>query len=216
MPKKVIIVAGGNKDGLIQMLATEETETLIIGVDGGALYLLDRGITPDVGIGDFDSVSPDDLIRLEDKVPKLLKLPTEKDLTDTEAALEYVKEQVDVQEIEMHGLFGGRVDHMLNNLWLAYHPAYQSIIEKIVMKAEKNTVRFYKPGSHIIQKETDKKYLSFIGMTPLKNVTLTDVKYPLNEASYETPVALVSNEFLNEEMTFTFASGLIAVVQSRD
>lgn len=216
MPKKVIIVAGGNKDKLKQMLISEGKETLIIGVDGGALYLLDIGITPGIGIGDFDSVSPDDLIRLEEKVPKLLKLATEKDLTDTEAALEYVKEQLDVDEIEMYGLFGGRVDHMLNNLWLAYHPAYQSIIEKIVMKAAKNTVRFYKPGNHTIQKEADKKYLSFIGMTPLENVTLKDVKYPLNETSYDSPVALVSNEFLNEEMRFTFTNGLMAVVQSRD
>lgn len=216
MLKKVIIVAGGNKDGLKQMLTTEDKETLIIGVDGGALYLLDMGVTPDIGIGDFDSVSPDDLIRLEEKVPKLIKLATEKNLTDTEAALEYVKEQLAVDEIEMYGLFGGRVDHMLNNLWLAYHPAYQGIIEKIVMKSEKNTVCFYKPGNHTIRKETDKKYLSFVGMTPLKNVTLKDVKYPLNEASYDSPVALVSNEFLNEEMTFTFTSGLMAVVQSRD
>ena len=149
-------------------------------------------------------------------MPKLLKLATEKDLTDTEAALEYVKEQLDVDEIEMHGLFGGRVDHMLNNLWLAYHPAYQNIIEKIVMKSEKNTVCFYKPGTYAIEKEADKKYLSFIGMTPIQNVTLKDVKYPLNEASYDSPVALVSNEFLNEKMTVTFTNGLMAVVQSRD
>ena len=65
MLKKVIIVAGGNKDGLEHMLIKEDKETLVIGVDGGALYLLYRGIIPDIGIGDFDSVSPDDLIRLE-------------------------------------------------------------------------------------------------------------------------------------------------------
>ncbi|NLB98294.1 thiamine diphosphokinase [Jeotgalibaca porci] len=216
MPKKAVIVAGGNKEGLKQMLAAEDRETLLIGVDGGALSLLEMGMTPDIAIGDFDSVSSGDLNRIEEKVSTVVKLPTEKDLTDTEAALEYVKEHLDVQEIEMHGLFGGRVDHMLNNLWLAFHPAYQSIIEKIVMKAEKNTVRFYKPGRHIVKKETDKKYLSFIGMTPLEKLTLMDVKYPLREETYDSPVALVSNEFLNEEMTFTFTRGLMAVVQSRD
>lgn len=216
MPNKVIIVAGGNKEGLKQMLVAEDKETMLIGVDGGALSLLDMGETPDVAIGDFDSVSFDDLNRIEEKVLTVVKLPTEKDLTDTEAALEYVQEHLDVQEIEMHGLFGGRVDHMLNNLWLAYHPAYQSMLEKIVMKAEKNTVRFYKPGKHTIKKEMDKKYLSFISMTPLEKLTLMDVKYPLREATYDSPIALVSNEFLNEEMTFTFTRGLMAVVQSKD
>ena len=216
MPNKVIIVAGGNKEGLKQMLVAEDKETMLIGVDSGALSLLDMGETPDVAIGDFDSVSSGDLNRIEEKVLTVVKLPTEKDLTDTEAALEYVKEHLDVQEIEMHGLFGGRVDHMLNNLWLAYHPAYQSMLEKIVMKAEKNTVRFYKPGKHTIKKEMDKKYLSFISMTPLEKLTLMDVKYPLREATYDSPIALVSNEFLNEEMTFTFTRGLMAVVQSKD
>lgn len=216
MPNKVIIVAGGNKEGLKQMLVAEDKETMLIGVDSGALSLLDMGETPDVAIGDFDSVSSGDLNRIEEKVLTVVKLPTEKDLTDTEAALEYVQEHLDVQEIEMHGLFGGRVDHMLNNLWLAYHPAYQSMLEKIVMKAEKNTVRFYKPGKHTIKKEMDKKYLSFISMTPLEKLTLMDVKYPLREATYDSPIALVSNEFLNEEMTFTFTRGLMAVVQSKD
>ena len=53
-------------------------------------------------------------------------------------------------------------------------------------------------------------------MTPLEKLTLMDVKYPLREETYDSPVALVSNEFLNEEMTFTFTRGLMAVVQSRD
>ena len=107
MPNKVIIVAGGNKEGLKQMLVAEDKETMLIGVDSGALSLLDMGETPDVAIGDFDSVSSGDLNRIEEKVLTVVKLPTEKDLTDTEAALEYVKEHLDVQEIEMHGLFGG-------------------------------------------------------------------------------------------------------------
>ncbi|HAZ59126.1 MAG TPA: thiamine diphosphokinase, partial [Trichococcus sp.] len=45
---------------------------------------------------------------------------------------------------------------------------------------------------------------------------LTGVAYPLNGKDYEYPIALVSNEFKDTEMTFSFGSGLLAVIQSSD
>ncbi|MGP6138734.1 MULTISPECIES: thiamine diphosphokinase [unclassified Jeotgalibaca] len=216
MLKKAIVVAGGNKEGLKRLIGDDTEDCIIIGVDGGTIHLVNEGIIPDIAIGDFDSISQPELEKLEAIIPTVVKLPSEKDLTDTEAALEYIKENLSVAVIEMYGLFGGRVDHMISNLWLAYHPSYQDIIEKIIMKAEKNTVAFFKPGNYVIKKENDKKYLSFISMTPVSNLILQNVKYNLDGKNYEAPIALVSNEFVGEEMQFSFTNGLIAVIQSKD
>lgn len=216
MLKKAIIVAGGDNEDLKRLIGEKTENLIIIGVDGGAIQLINEGLIPDVAIGDFDSITQQELEKLEGIIPKLVKLPSEKALTDTEAALEYIKEYLSVDAIEMYGLFGGRLDHMISNLWLAYHPNYQEIIEKIIMKAEKNTVSFFKAGDYAIKKESDKKYLSFIGMTPISKLSLQNVKYPLDGKNYEAPIALVSNEFIDDEMQFSFTGGLLAVIQSRD
>lgn len=216
MINKAIVVAGGNVEGLKNLIDEKAENQTIIGVDGGALALLEAGIIPQLAIGDFDSVSERSLEKLEEVIPQVIKLPTDKDLTDTEAALLYISENLTVNTIEMYGLFGGRVDHLISNLWLVFQPRYQALIDKIVMRAEKNSISFYKPGTYTVKKEKDKKYLSFIGMTPLTEVTLKNTKYPLDKVDYQMPIALVSNEFIADDMQFSFSSGLVAVIQSRD
>lgn len=216
MNKKAVIVAGGTTGNLNEHQSLLKNADVIIGVDGGAVALLEAGVRVDVAIGDFDSISAENLQLLKDKAEKVIELPAEKDLTDTEAALEYAAQQLEVDTIFMLGLFGGRVDHMMSNLWVAYHPDFQGIIEKVVMIDEANTLSFYRPGSYHVHKEEDKKYLSFISMTAVEDLRLSGVKYSLDGKDFDHPIALVSNEFLDKEMNFSFAAGLIAMVQSKD
>lgn len=48
---KVVLVAGGQLEEL------PSDADVWIGVDRGSLYLIEQGITPDLAVGDFDSVS---------------------------------------------------------------------------------------------------------------------------------------------------------------
>ena len=75
---------------------------------------------------------------------------------------------------------------------------------------------FYKPGDYIIEALSDKKYISFIGMTPVEDLTLRNVKYPLEAQSYAYPVTLISNEVVGETCELSFKEGLISVIQSAD
>ena len=61
--------------------------TLIIAADGGAVHCLALGITPDVVVGDFDSLSPDQLNRLKASGTDIIRHPVRKDDTDLELAL---------------------------------------------------------------------------------------------------------------------------------
>lgn len=216
MIKDVLIVAGGERKNLRSLIGDKKEHLFIIGVDGGAVALVEAGMTIDLAIGDFDSISERSLQELKEKVPKVCELPTEKDKTDTEAALDYVKKYLKPERIKMFGLLGGRMDHTISNLWIAYHPEYQDLLHKISIMDQQNTISFFLPGTHILEKEASKMYLSFIGMSPLKNVQLKDVKYPLDGEDYLYPIALVSNEFLSEKMEFSFEEGLLAVIQSKD
>ena len=62
---------------------------IIVAADGGGLYLYEAGITPDILVGDFDSIPPKvlDYIRTQKNVT-LKTFPAEKDFTDMELALD--------------------------------------------------------------------------------------------------------------------------------
>lgn len=214
--KRAVIVSGGSQDGLKESIGPLGGQDFLIGVDRGTIMLLDEGFQPQLALGDFDSVSAEELAYIRQKVAHVEVLPAEKDLTDTEAALQFVAKEVEAEEIVLLGMFGGRVDHMLSNIWIGFQPEMRPLLPRLVLRDNTNTLRFYTPGDYRLERESDKRYLSFIGMTPLKALTLEEVKYPLQAKDYAYPIALVSNEFVCEEMRFSFAEGLLVAIQSRD
>ena len=48
------------------------------------------------------------------------------------------------------------------------------------------------------------------------DLNLYDEKYKLNNANYAYPIALASNEFVGDKASFSFKSGLLCVIQSKD
>lgn len=72
-----------------EFLLLLDEEDFIIGADRGALFLISHGYTPDIAVGDFDSVSPEALQQIEAGSKKTITCdPVDKDLTDSEMALE--------------------------------------------------------------------------------------------------------------------------------
>lgn len=187
---------------------------LLVGVDAGAARLAVAGFTPDWAVGDFDSAPPPACCR------HIVRLAAEKDDTDLEAALLHILPRYAVDEIKQILIIGalgaGRLDHLLANIWLAHQPRFAAWTDKIRFIERHNTAAFYRAGHHTLRRETDKRYLSFIGLTALRQLSLHGVRYPLHGADYAHPCALISNEFLHDQMTFSFTDGLLCVIQSRD
>ena len=89
-----------------------ENEDIIIAADGGYDNLVRRGYTPDILIGDFDSVKseiPDGL--------RTIKYPKEKDETDMFLSYE-AGVKLGYTEFVMLGATGGRLDHTYANISL--------------------------------------------------------------------------------------------------
>ena len=80
----------------------------------------------------------------------------------------------------------------------------------------KNTITYFHPGRHVIEKEQDKKYLAFVCLTPVAKLTLEEVKYELEEYDVSYPMSFASNEFLSNKARFSFEMGIMAVIQSKD
>jgi thiamine pyrophosphokinase len=119
---RAIIVASGEAPGARDWDRWVREEDLIIGADGGAARALDRGLPPDVIIGDMDSFTGREGDLAAIRAAHLVQHPRAKDETDLELALTYAAEQ-DVEEIVILGALGGtRLDHMLSNVLLLAMP----------------------------------------------------------------------------------------------
>ncbi|MDO4500901.1 MAG: thiamine diphosphokinase [Erysipelotrichaceae bacterium] len=180
-----------------------------IGVDAGALYLINKGIKVDVAIGDFDSINEEDFKLIKENVKEVIKLNPIKDDTDFEHTLKYVKEK-GFTELEVYGCLGGRQDHGLLNIKLLYQSDLNiSIID------EQNKIYRLKKGKHLIKKD-GYKYLSILNFEKVV-LELKGTFYPIEKTELKlSDNYTTSNEILNEECELTIHEGQILLIQSND
>ena len=105
--KRCFIFAAGTFFGLREAPAPGD---LVIAADAGYRTCQKLGIRPDLLLGDFDSMP------VPEQAENIIRLPVEKDDTDTMAAARTALEN-DCKEIYIYGGTGGkRLDHTLANL----------------------------------------------------------------------------------------------------
>lgn len=187
-----------------------------VGADRGSLHLLANGIVPEIAIGDFDSISKKEQMLLKNSVPIFEKFPPEKDDTDSELCLLAAKERFNAQEYYVYGATGGRIDHFLVNLFLPFDHRFLDFYDKLYYKAATNTIKFYKPGRYSIFHENGMKYVAFVNLGPMTHLNLYDAKYRLHDYNSDHPISWASNEFVKDTIDFSFESGILAVIQSKD
>ena len=102
---------------------------LIVAADGGADRLLEYEIFPDKVIGDLDSISDKTATKLEDWL--ILNKDIQK--TDLEKAVEYAIERGS-KKIQIVGWSGGRIDHTIAALGLAFDSRVELIDDRFTVK----------------------------------------------------------------------------------
>ena len=114
--KKCVIIGAGACDTqrLKKQLILKESD-LCIAADGGLNYLFEIGLTPDIVLGDMDSLEKEEQIDSSHADFLVKRLPVEKDDTDMLAA---IKEGLAAgyQQFELYGALGGRLDHTFANV----------------------------------------------------------------------------------------------------
>ena len=117
--KFAVVCAGGPATEVVDLTQYAVGETVFIGADRGALYLLEKGIIPQEAVGDFDSVSEEEYERIKTSVERVGQYHSEKDETDIELAVERAL-SYNPKQIILTGVTGGRLDHMESALHLLY------------------------------------------------------------------------------------------------
>ncbi|MBB3127911.1 thiamine pyrophosphokinase [Paenibacillus rhizosphaerae] len=210
--KRVLIFSGG--DLYKQYLKEIRPSDFLIGADRGALFLIENKYKPDLAVGDFDSISPDDLQKVRSVSKQLIDCdPIDKDLTDTELALDLaIKEQPDF--ILLMGVTGSRLDHTLSNIQMMNRVLQHHISCALLDRNNYMTLT----GSSIEVQDRGYKYVSLLPMTPeVTGITLTGFQYPLDNATLKIGESLgISNQLTGSQGTISVEGGLLLVIQSND
>lgn len=182
----------------------------IIAADKGAQHAIELELTPDTIIGDFDSATIDKW-RKHFEFKEIITLPCEKDMTDTEAALDLAATKEPASVTILGGL-GGRIDHTLGNLALMNKYHFPTTIFD-----SQNKVTLLYPGYHKIYKDKFKYLSLFPYYEDVYNLTIKAVKYPLTDTFFSKGNTLgISNEILNEYCELSFDKGTLLICQTND
>ena len=177
---------------------------LVIAADGGYAYCQEAGVTPDLVIGDFDSLG---------EAPageNVVRLPVEKDDTDTLAAIRLGLDR-GFRDFRFYGSTGGdRPEHTLANLqcllFLAEHGASGYLYDRAsVVTAVKNGALTFPAGC--------RGNLSVFTISgPARGVTLRGLKYGLEDGVLTPDLPLgVSNSFTGTAAEISVCDGTLLV-----
>jgi thiamine pyrophosphokinase len=209
--KTVAVV--GNGTLFISCIPEIKKSDMVIGVDRAAYWLLSQGITPDVAIGDFDSVTPEEFVAIKQKVKKVESFSPEKDYTDMELALDYAA-KLHPAEITIFGGVGNRLDHSIGNVLLLNR--YVDTPFSIRLVDETNECRVTRTNI-TIPKSPQYRYVSVLSLTDESTVTLTGFVYDIRNYVIKRGQTIgISNEIKKEQGSITVHNGVILVIQSRD
>ena len=185
------------------------------GVDKGVLYLLDKGINPLLSCGDFDSINSEQRKEVEEK-SKYYSLKDSEDLTDADFALENILELFDsIEEIDIYGATGRRLDHFFGNILLLNNEKYNNV--KISIIHDNNIIMVAHKGNNIFEKNEGYKYFSIVPIYENTMMTIKNSKYEVENLilTLNRPNA-TSNEFVNEKAIELEVSSNVLVIYSKD
>lgn len=200
-------------EGLLEKRGQDE---LWVGADKGAVRLCEAGIKPLLSIGDFDSSTNRERYLVDVMSREVMTSVPEKDDTDTELCLRLIEQRFHPDLISIYGATGGRIDHLLANLFCLLRPEFLNMISKVEFIDKNNVIRFYNPGEHEIKQIEGMRYLAFVSMGPVDDLNLYDEKYRLRHADLSRVISLASNEFVSETAHFSFKNGNVCVIWSKD
>lgn len=208
----VIVSSGSIGDPLFYTRYFQKGD-LIICADGGARHLRQMGLIPHIILGDFDSISEDDLSFYQNSGAEVVKFPREKDKTDTELAVDIAVEK-GLSRVTVIGGIGTRMDHTISNIFLLKYMLERGV--RGLLADHHNEIALIKDS--ISLKRYDNYRVSLLAVTErVEGVTTKGLQYPLKDAVLELGSSWgVSNEFVSDEAEVTIKKGLLLVIKSRD
>ena len=204
--KKAVIIAGGNDIMQSDISCILKEADYIVCADSGYDNCKKMNISPDMIIGDMDSV-----IEIPKNLPSLC-VPAEKDLTDTQLCIDFLYDK-GYLDITLLCALGGRCDHMFANLMLLGYAFDKNI--RLTVKNNFETV-FMCKNSAVLDISDGKTFSLFSVGGDCDGVCVSGAKYLLENAHLPAFDTLgVSNEITGSCAKISVKTGKLMIVQTK-
>lgn len=161
----------------------------VIAADAGMGHAKTLGITPELWVGDFDSVS-EDIAAEYAHVPQD-RYPEDKDNTDGELAVAEALRR-GATSLVLAGAFGGRADHAFLHTALAIRRAKEGL--PVLITSGNQEAHPLLPGARDFDYD-DGTIFSILGFSHLSGVTVMGARWPLDSVEIPFGTSLpLSNE----------------------
>jgi thiamine pyrophosphokinase len=207
--KHCVIITNGDLPEAETARRHAQRADLLLAADGGAAHALALGLSPDVVIGDLDSLDPDQQTQLYAAGTRFIVHPAEKDETDLELALLHAA-TLGAKSIVVLGVLGGRLDQTLANILLLTLPA---LVDREVYLVDGGQTAFIIRDEAVISGKPG----DTVSLIPLGNnargVTTAGLKYALDNGALPFGPALgLSNEMTEERAHVWVRDGLLLCI----
>jgi len=187
---------------------TKQNGDLLIAADAGLLHLERLNISPEIILGDFDSLG---------NVPQcgeVIQHPVKKDDTDTMLAVKTGFER-GYKNFVLYGCTGKRLDHTLANLQTLNYIAEKG--GNGYLCGDGFTATALKNGKINFTEKAKGNISVFSSVTKSKGVNIKGLLYELKDAEIEFNFPLgVSNEFIGKPSEIEVKDGTVIIIWSGD
>lgn len=212
MHQNIVIVSGGRLGNVdfFRKKISQTADRLLICCDGGARHLAAAGLTPDILLGDMDSILPSQMADYERRGVKIFRHPADKDFTDTALALDYAL-SLQPQSIDIWGAQGGRLDHALANLFLLLRGREAGVIIRLMDEY----CEAFVPAGNVIFTDAAGCLISLLALSArVEGVTLQGFRYPLHDETLVISESRgISNIITGDRASIHIRSGNLLVIR---
>ncbi len=208
--KRAVIFANGRMEAPPPFIKDINASDLIIAADGGTQHCKSLAITPNVIIGDLDSIDSNDLAIYQQAGVKIIQHPSHKDETDLELAL-WLTLKYEIMQVYVIGALGARWDMTIANVLLLANPKFSRLSIHLLDGSQELIILGGK-GQHKIKGKPG-ALISLIPITgDVFGITTQGLEYPLNnETLYFGATRGVSNVFTSDLAELTVTEGILLI-----
>jgi thiamine pyrophosphokinase len=203
---RVIIFVNGEFSDPNPIRKLLQPDDYIMAVNGGTRHALRVGVTPQMVIGDLDSLPPNIQEQLIRSQTQIMRFPVRKDETDLELALRQAV-ALGATEIVLVATLGGRLDQSVANLCLLTLPMLKGIT--VTIREGRQTAFLIRDQAQITGQPGDTVSILPIGGDAI-GVSNTGLEWPLHDETLPLGSTRgISNILREKQASINIRAGLL-------
>lgn len=211
MPHVAVVIGGGPLDP--DAVAYLPADAVIVAADSGLDHAVAAGLQPAVLVGDLDSISAAGRMWAYEHGVLTIEAPADKDVTDTEMALQAALDMPGIEQLTLLGGIGDRLDHLLGTLLALGHPRLAEVTTVRAFIGTTQCAVVHGAHSTSLQIGTSRTFSVLALHGSATGVGVRGAKWELHDATLgATEARGVSNESIEEWVTVSADTGIVTVV----